>query len=628
MFAVVITEKGGAQRRMEFDKSEVTIGRVQGNDIILPKGNVSKRHSRIVLKDSRFIVVDLKSTNGTYVNGRKITSPLVVKPGDKVYIGDFILTVEDLGGYPAEADAAPARRGPPPLRSSPPPAPAPQPAMPAQPVGGQPPALGQPAMGQPAMGQPAAPSMPMGPPVSQSAPIAPQAPSAPAPAPAPSQPVQAQPPAPQPAPVHPTAPTPAPQQPAPQPAPQAPPPAQPQQQRSQPPAAEPSFGLEREPEPPTRAPERPVAPPVVAPAPTGLPAVMAALRTAFPTVEDTSGVASGDPARWNDARAKIADVMAELAGQGSVDANDSALAGAALREAVGLGAFEALLADAEIAEIVVEGPSKVLVDRGQGLVPSEAGFSSAAMLGVIAKRLVSRSAKSLEGPVLTAVLPEGGHATVILPPVAIGGPIVEIRKGGGASIEAFVARGVVSNEAVGALRNAVMEGKTIAVVGPADADVSGLVAALAGMVDPSDRVVAVSRGASPNIDLPHVVHLAGDVGGPDLGEVALQAARMRADHLLVDGVANGSAFDVFAALASHGGGGFLGANGMPSQDPGYPLVFLASLSGRSAETAAQLVARAVQVIVHVAKEAEGSRVVGVSEVTGVTGAQLTTNALA
>ena len=73
MFTVVITEKGGAQRKLEFDKPEVTIGRVQGNDIILPKGNVSKRHSRIVLKDNRFIVDDLKSTNGTYVNGRKIT---------------------------------------------------------------------------------------------------------------------------------------------------------------------------------------------------------------------------------------------------------------------------------------------------------------------------------------------------------------------------------------------------------------------------------------------------------------------------------------------------------------------------------------------------------------------------
>src|SRR5687768_9799852 len=147
MFTVVITEKGGAQRRMEFDKNEVTIGRVQGNDIILPKGNVSKRHSRIVLKDNRFIVVDLKSTNGTYVNGRKITSPLVVKAGDKIYIGDFILTLEEgQAAYdepmatppppsvpavslpepetplPSPASVSPRRRSegvPPPLRSQP-----------------------------------------------------------------------------------------------------------------------------------------------------------------------------------------------------------------------------------------------------------------------------------------------------------------------------------------------------------------------------------------------------------------------------------------------------------------------------------------------------------------------------
>src|SRR5512134_207227 len=95
MFTVIVTEKGGDQKRLEFDKPEITIGRVQGNDIILPKGNVSKRHSRIVLKDGKFIIVDLKSTNGTYVNGRKITSPLVLKETDKVYIGDFIITVEE-----------------------------------------------------------------------------------------------------------------------------------------------------------------------------------------------------------------------------------------------------------------------------------------------------------------------------------------------------------------------------------------------------------------------------------------------------------------------------------------------------------------------------------------------------
>ena len=73
MFSILISEKGGETKRMEFDRPEITIGRVAGNDIVLPRNNISKRHSRIVFKDGKFIVVDLKSTNGTFVNGRKIT---------------------------------------------------------------------------------------------------------------------------------------------------------------------------------------------------------------------------------------------------------------------------------------------------------------------------------------------------------------------------------------------------------------------------------------------------------------------------------------------------------------------------------------------------------------------------
>ena len=122
MYTVVITEKGGEQQRLDFDKPEVTIGRVQGNDIIFPKGNVSKRHSRIVLKDGKFIVVDLKSTNGTYVNGRKITSPLVIKSSDKIYVGDFIMNVEAAPGA-VEAAPAPSPAPAPPPRKPPPPPP-------------------------------------------------------------------------------------------------------------------------------------------------------------------------------------------------------------------------------------------------------------------------------------------------------------------------------------------------------------------------------------------------------------------------------------------------------------------------------------------------------------------------
>ncbi|MFZ5440535.1 MAG: FHA domain-containing protein, partial [Myxococcota bacterium] len=94
MFLITLAEKGGDAQELFFDKEEVTIGRLAGNDIVLNKGNVSKYHSKIVLKDGKYIVVDLKSTNGTFVNGKKITGPLVVRPSDKIYVGDYIINVD------------------------------------------------------------------------------------------------------------------------------------------------------------------------------------------------------------------------------------------------------------------------------------------------------------------------------------------------------------------------------------------------------------------------------------------------------------------------------------------------------------------------------------------------------
>ena len=94
MFTIIISEKGGAERRETFDKNEINVGRVQGNDLMLPKGNVSKHHARLLFRDGRFIVTDLKSTNGTYVNGRKISQATIVREGDKIYIGDFVLRLE------------------------------------------------------------------------------------------------------------------------------------------------------------------------------------------------------------------------------------------------------------------------------------------------------------------------------------------------------------------------------------------------------------------------------------------------------------------------------------------------------------------------------------------------------
>jgi pilus assembly protein CpaF len=118
MYAVVITDEGGVRKRLDFSKPELTVGRVQGNDIVLPKRNVSKQHARLMLSDSQAVVVDLDSTNGTWVNGRKITSPHPLKRGDKIYIADFILTVEPANDADRK-NAAPKVSEPPPLPPKP-----------------------------------------------------------------------------------------------------------------------------------------------------------------------------------------------------------------------------------------------------------------------------------------------------------------------------------------------------------------------------------------------------------------------------------------------------------------------------------------------------------------------------
>ncbi len=107
LLAVVVSSSSGAQR-LVFDKVEITFGRVQGNDVVLPYGNVSRRHARIVVRDDKVILVDLKSTNGTFVNGRRLISPLVISEHDRIAIGDFQITVE-------EEDAPTLRWAPAPL---------------------------------------------------------------------------------------------------------------------------------------------------------------------------------------------------------------------------------------------------------------------------------------------------------------------------------------------------------------------------------------------------------------------------------------------------------------------------------------------------------------------------------
>jgi pilus assembly protein CpaF len=85
----------------------MTIGRVAGCAIPVPSHTISKRHTRLVVRDGKVVVIDLKSTNGTYVNGKHVHAPVVLKGGDKIVLGDVEVRVEVNQNAPAPGPGGP-----------------------------------------------------------------------------------------------------------------------------------------------------------------------------------------------------------------------------------------------------------------------------------------------------------------------------------------------------------------------------------------------------------------------------------------------------------------------------------------------------------------------------------------
>lgn len=570
MFVVIVSEKGGSAERHEFQQNEVTIGRVQGNDIILGKGNVSKRHSRLVLKDGRFIVVDLKSTNGTYVNGRKVTSPLVVKPGDKIYIGDFTLTLEGGAGTQNQV----------PARSS----------------------------------------------SDESAPLSPGSNVA-------LRSVDAEPSnvAPGTAPQHAIAPTPFPGIPVPgAKTSSAPPHTQESPRPVQPKTWEPPVRAERDASrsAPARAPETsPRAPTRHTSAfesianivgDRNLRAVLARLENDM-DVYDYSVESMRDPGRWTEAERAAEKVVRQLTSDGLIDdADHGTLAAAAVREAVGLGVLEPLLADERVREILVAGPASVSVDYGQGQEPAASAFSDGRMLATVVRRLAAQAGLELDRDASSVefVMPSGAHVTVILPPLAVSGPVVEIRRvHAPMTLDELVQSHALSNDSRAAIVRAVHSRRTVAVVGPSGSGVTTLLAAIASAMPAEDRIVVASSLPDLQIARANVVTLASGLGdgGHPFTEVISRAARLRSDRLLLDGIGADEIRVALGRIAGRAGGDVVGVRARAGLSSLDTLRRLLELGGASATEAEILLAESVGVIVELDGDHGLRRVRRVSE---------------
>ncbi len=622
MFSIIVTEKGGEQRRLEFDKSEVTIGRVQGNDVILPKGNVSKRHARIVLKDGKFIIVDLKSTNGTYVNGRKITSPLVVKESDKVYIGDFILGVQD-----AAVAAEPAGGGYP-RPDGPPSGSAQRPSVPRPPPPVGPPPMPPPSAPEPPAAVSHAPPPPVASPMSSPAPApdhsaharprvpAPSAPAAPAPSPSPGPAA--------PAPSAPVAP----------PSPNLGPPA-----ASPPPAAPPPSAKPAEVKPAPRPMPRELGRGVeVAPLPEAMKQQLglqnAILERLIPRL-DLDNLAPekfGSEELEQEARSAVVDLVESMSSSGDIPAgvDQDRLVDDVVREAIGLGPLEGLLADNGLEEIVIDRPDRIIVRRNGKQSGSGAAFSSERSFLRAVERLVAPTGHRIgeSSPLVDVRLRDGVHLSAAVPPVSVRGVCLTLRKPRQRtqSIADLITGAALSQSMSSFLATCVAARRNVLVCGAPGSDKNTVVAALASMSPPGERIVSVEEVAELALGRDSWIALEarpGDGNGvPAVGlDMVLRSAlRMGADRLVVGGVHGAEAFELVSAMAASTDGAVISAAGDGARAALTRLTALAGLGAPGASTDALrgLVSCAVDVVVHVARYADGVvRLTSIDEVAGV-----------
>jgi pilus assembly protein CpaF len=690
MFAIIITEKGGEQRRMVFDKPEVTIGRVQGNDIVLPKGNVSKRHARIVLKDGKFIIVDLKSTNGTYVNGRKITSPLVIKDTDKIYIGDFIMGVDESGSGAGDLAMDPGSGPMPPAR---------EPDPPKAPAGGSPELLGAALSRPPPVAPPSRVPPPPGGASFDGGDGGPPHPSQSARGPSRQMPAVAPPREPPPPMARePLAPPPREREPA------LPPPAASPEARTRPPrpapggtlpppSGSPSPGpnvIARQPDLPAPAPREPAlprdpGPPPPAPAPVAAPASVAAAPAAGTPRPRLVGAGArriaprpiappmqrgvklepldakvvrmldlqtqilerlrakldldnvplerlGDEDLWQKAERAIVDLVETLDSSGELPKyiDQNTLIKETLNEALGLGPLEDLLADDKVDEIVVDRRDRILVGKDGALRGSGKAFSSDDVLERVVERLVAPTGREIgeATPVVDVRLRDGSRLTAAVPPVAVRGAYLTLRKPRTAAqtVSDLVGAGALSQAMADFLMTCVAARRNILVCGGPGSGKSAVIAALATISPDGERVVSVEEVSELALKrdewLPLEARPAdGKLPAIELPQLVRAALRMHPDRLVVGDVRGAEALELVSALGSSIDGAVASVMGEGAHAGLSRLATLAQLGaqvGADAEHAVrEMVAGAFDVVVHVVRYADGhSRVLGIEEVLG------------
>jgi len=303
-----------------------------------------------------------------------------------------------------------------------------------------------------------------------------------------------------------------------------------------------------------------------------------------------------------------------------------------LRETVGLGPLEELLADPRVEEVMVNGPGDVYVERGGRIERTEVSFESERALRDAIERILAPLGRRVDelNPMADARLADGSRVNVIIPPLSVDGPALSIRRFTAARPDPddLVESGTLTAELRELLARAVAARRSILISGGTGSGKTTLLNALSSYVDPMERVVTIEDAAELRLRQPHVVRLESRPASVEgRGEVTIRdllrnALRMRPDRIVIGEVRGAEALDLLTALNTGHDGALSTVHANSPEDALRRIETLALMAGIGLphEAIREQVRRGIQLVVHLAREGDGARrVVAVGEVTAVVG---------
>jgi pilus assembly protein CpaF len=292
---------------------------------------------------------------------------------------------------------------------------------------------------------------------------------------------------------------------------------------------------------------------------------------------------------------------------------------AVLDEALGLGPLEAVMRDPAVTEVMVCGPSRVFVERAGRIEPSPARFHDAAHLLHVIDRILAPLGRRVDeaSPMVDARLPDGSRVNAVIPPLALDGPALTIRRFAATPLagDDLVALGTLDADMLRLLRDAVRARRNVLVTGGTGSGKTTTLAALAAFVPPGERVVTIEDAAELRIGLPHVVRLESrppsleGAGAVTIRALVRNALRMRPDRIIVGEVRGGEALDMLQAMSTGHEGSLSTLHASSPADALRRLQTLALMGDLDLpyRAVADQVGSALHLVVHQARLADGAR---------------------